>query len=109
MSESVLKKLVEFYQDEGPERVGYVSKDGELVELTNVAPEPEVGFDVSGADILIVLDHGVATWHTHPGGSRNLSVGDYETFLTWNRFDHYIIGKDGVRRYFTQDGDLISE
>ena len=41
----------------------------------------------------------VATWHTHPGETSVLSVGDYDTFTSYPQLDHYIVGKDGVQRY----------
>lgn len=99
-------QLSDLYRPDGPERVGFVLKDGTVVEVTNVCSEPEEGFEVSAEDLVTYSSDAVATWHTHPGASRNLSIKDYEMFLDWSDLDHYIIGDDGVRRYTVMDGDV---
>ena len=102
MSQTLLPKL------EGPlERVGFILKSGEIVEVPNVCAKPEEGFDVSGEDIVKYADTSVATWHTHPGGNNNLSVSDFNTFLNWPELDHYIVGTNGVRRYYVEQGEVL--
>ena len=54
----------------GSERVGFILEDGELVEVENVCPEPEEGFEVRGEDLVEYAERAVASWHTHPGGQR---------------------------------------
>ena len=56
---------------------------------------------MSPEDILAYLlcEGTVATWHTHPGETSVLSVGDYGTFTNYPHLRHYIVGKDGVQAY----------
>lgn len=91
----------------GNERVGFILKTGEIVEVDNVCDEPEDGFDVRGEDLLRYLPIATASWHTHPGTSSNLSVNDYETFLNHPNLDHFIIGDDGITKYVVRDGVVI--
>lgn len=96
------------YLADGPERCGFILKDGSIVEVENIAANPSDAFRMSAKSIEAYIAQATATWHTHPGASRNLSVADYRTFITLPHLDHYIVGVDGVRRYFVQDGDLLS-
>lgn len=93
--------------DGDTERVGFVLKTGEIVEVENVCPQPTEGFDVKGEDIVKYYDLAASTWHTHPGASNNLSVNDYQTFLNWPDHTHFIIGNDGVREYRVENGDVL--
>lgn len=88
------------------ERVGFILHDDTIVEVENVCQEPKGGFEVSGADILKHLSIAKATWHTHPGGTANLSVGDYESFLAFPDWDHFIVGTDGTRCFRVMEGTL---
>lgn len=89
------------------ERVGFVLKNGEIVEVENVCPEPNEGFEVKGEDILNYAPQAAATWHTHPGMTSNLSMNDYETFLEWPMLDHFIIGTNGVTKYVVEDDEVL--
>ncbi len=102
------EKLQDFYTSEGSERVGFVLDDGTIVEVANIAENPKEGFDVSVEDMAEHFDREIARWHTHPGGSANLSVGDYSSFLNWPRVDHIIIGKEGIRVYRVRNGQVIN-
>ncbi|WP_454287267.1 hypothetical protein [Rhizobium arsenicireducens] len=100
--------LLTFY--EGPnERVGFILKTGEIIEVPNVCSKPTDGFDVAGVDIVEFTPLAVATWHTHPDSDSNLSASDWHTFLSWPDLDHYIIGNDGVTKFVVQDGDILIE
>lgn len=101
-----MKKLSELYNSE-VERVGFVMKNGDVVEVENQCDDPANGFDVSGEDILKYGTDSIATWHTHPDAPKNLSVGDYHTFLSWPSHRHYIIGNDGVAEYYVEDGEVL--
>ena len=101
-----MKTLLAYFEGE-KERVGFVLDDGTIVEVENICPDPENGFDVSGTDIIEYLDRSVATWHTHPGETNNLSVGDYNTFLSWPYHRHYIVGINGVREYYIEEGEVL--
>src|SRR4029077_12020563 len=60
------------------ERVGFVLKTGQIVDVPNVCLEPEKGFLVRAEDLLKYEGKVAATWHTHPQGTAVLSVGDYD-------------------------------
>ena len=94
--------LLEFYASEGPERVGFVLNDGSVVEVVNDAPNPNEGFDVCPEDLITFAEHAVASWHTHPNASANLSVLDNSAFLSWPKLEHFIIGSDGIKKYFIE-------
>jgi proteasome lid subunit RPN8/RPN11 len=90
------------------ERVGFVLKTGQIVEVPNVCAEPEKGFLVRAEDLLKYEGKIAATWHTHPQGTAVLSVGDYDSFKNWPEWRHYIIGTDGVTEYYVdEDGELM--
>jgi proteasome lid subunit RPN8/RPN11 len=92
--QALLEKLT------GPnERCGFILTDGTIVEIDNIAPEPDRSFIASGEAILKYVDLAVATWHTHPDASSNLSPGDAETFRFWPHCLHHIVGTDGVSTY----------
>lgn len=94
--------------NEGPlERVGFILPDQTVVEVQNVSDEPENNFDVRGEDILRYIDTAVATWHTHPASTSNLSVGDYQTFLAYPKQRHFISGSDGLTEYYVEEGDVL--
>lgn len=88
-----------YYTDEGAERVGFILKDDTIVEVMNIAGDPLIGFMVSGDDVMKYMDDAVATWHTHPNYTANLSGNDYTTFTNWDDYHHFIVGKDEVKCY----------
>lgn len=91
------------------ERCGLVLKNGKVVELTNISPEPEKGFEISPDDMVKYEDNIKASWHTHPDHDSNLSEKDYFGFLMWPMIDHYIVGINGVSKYVVRDGIVINE
>ena len=101
-----MPKLLDFYED-GAERVGFILQSGEIVECENKCDQPEEGFEVSAEDLIRYCDDAVATWHTHPGANSNLSVGDYESFMSWPKLLHHIIGQDGLSTFMVHDGAVI--
>ena len=101
---SLSDDLLQFYAPDGPERVGFVLMNDEIVEVKNVHPNPEHAFDVDANDIIWYEDRVKATWHTHPGSSSNLSGDDYVAFTNWPLVCHYIIGADGLRQYVVIEG-----
>jgi len=92
-----------------PERGGFVLDDGTLLELPNRSDTPTEGamLDIPD-DQLHLITRAVATWHTHPGTTANLSVGDHETFVSWPALKHAIVGTDGVRWYGVKNGAVIN-
>lgn len=101
-------KLNEKYNPQGLERLGFILEDETLVELTNAHSEPEQGASFSSQDLHKYCFSGkfkvIATWHTHPGETSNLSGEDYSAFQAYPKIKHYIIGSDGVSRYSVKDG-----
>lgn len=94
---------------EGPERGGFITQTGEIVELTNIADDPNEGF-YPDIDLVALshLDTAIATWHSHPGASANLSVEDWHTFVNYPDLSHAIIGTDGVRWYRVENGVVVN-
>lgn len=88
----------------GNERVGFILTDGEVVEVQNICPEPDQGFEVRGEDLVLYEDRIAATWHTHPGQDSNLSVNDHQGFIENPGFVHFIVGEDGVSEYYVEKG-----
>jgi proteasome lid subunit RPN8/RPN11 len=93
--------LINFYSDEGEERVGFIKGDNTIVETPNISSTPTEGFSVSGAEIIRNIEENGcwATWHTHPGVNSNLSGEDYLSFKNWADLYHFIIGNNGVSIY----------
>lgn len=101
--------LQALYKPDGPERVGFILNDGTVVEVENIAEDPIKGFDVSDADLLALEDAMVASWHTHPGQTGNLSLDDHDSFLQWSHLVHHIIGNDGVWTFKVVDGIVLND
>jgi proteasome lid subunit RPN8/RPN11 len=97
------------YLNETHERVGFILKDGKVVEVENICEDTASGFEVKGTDILFYLDKAVATWHTHPGTTSNLSTHDHYAFRNFPNWKHYIVGTDGVACYVIENGAVIRE
>ena len=100
------KSLLDLYDGE-VEHVGFVMSKNKVVQVENVSDSPATSFDVRGEDIIKYGDKALATWHTHPNGTSNLSAGDMETFLNWPDIPHYIIGTDGITKYIVVDGEVL--
>lgn len=89
------------------ERVGLVLKDGTVVELENICHDPKNGFEVDAAELVKYYSDAVATWHTHPDATSNLSVGDLQSYLNYPELTHYLVGTDGVATYFVENGRVL--
>lgn len=105
-----MQALLEKYEGE-LERCGLILKDGSVVEVKNIAPEPKNAFYACPEDLLPYLEEDLiaGTWHTHPNASSNLSPGDHETFVFWPDCRHYIVGSDGVSCYVVKDNTVFRE
>lgn len=82
--------------------------NGDVVECMNICDDPTNGFDVSDADLARYCDDAVATWHTHPNGTKLLSVGDYQSFRVNDDLIHFIIADDGVAAYRVDNGVVLN-
>lgn len=97
------------YQDKGNERVGFITKEGEMVEVDNIHPEPENFFEVSLEDLEENIANSKAIWHTQPGRTSQLSYEDYLGFLNFPEHLHIVIGYDGYRVYKVEDGSVLKD
>lgn len=101
------ERLTEFYSDEGPERIGFVFKDGSIAEVVNVYENPLEGASIAPEDLLEWLPHSSGLWHTHPGKPSNLTVQDMRSFKAFPDHAHYIVGQDGIAKYVVDRGEVI--
>lgn len=98
---SVKKALKDFYAPDGPERVGFIGQQNNIMEVPNSSKTPMEGFIVDPKDTIAALDKGAwATWHTHPNQDANLSGEDHRMFVSLPYMTHFIIGSDGVKAYY---------
>jgi proteasome lid subunit RPN8/RPN11 len=103
---NISEKMNSLYEGE-TERCGFLLKSGELIECDNVHPEPTQGFDFKGEDLVLWTPQAAASWHTHPGADSVLSADDYHAFRSWPDLEHYIVGNDGVTKYYVEKGDVL--
>lgn len=90
------------------ERVGFLlPPKGKVVEVENICSDPENGFEVSAEDLVKYGETALASWHTHPGASSNLSADDFVAFLNYPNMKHYVVGMDGVKCYVVENGKVI--
>jgi len=83
------------------ERCGVITAEHRIIEESNRSEFPEHAFVFDEG----VLEQGaIATWHTHPVTTANLSIDDYRFFQSWPEMIHFIVGPDEVRCYQVQDG-----
>lgn len=101
------ERLTGFYSDTGPERVGFIFKDGTVAEVVNVYVNPMEGASISPQDLLEWADKSSGFWHTHPGQSSNLTVPDMKAFKAFPHHEHYIVGNDGIAKYVVDRGEVI--
>jgi proteasome lid subunit RPN8/RPN11 len=87
------------------ERCGLVLKNGRTFTVANQHPNPAVGFVISARDMKKHFNELAGIWHTHPLSSSHLSQDDWYGICNWPGITHYIIGRDGVRSYHTDDAD----
>jgi proteasome lid subunit RPN8/RPN11 len=95
------------------ERCGLVLRDGSTVEITNVAKDPVISFEMDPVEVLPYLteDQVAGTWHTHPQSDPHLSGEDYSGFLGWPDLKHHVIGvtngKTVVKTYEVKNGAVV--
>lgn len=97
------------YTPNGPERVGFITKRGKMVEATNIHPEPENFFEVGLEELEENIAKSKAIWHTQPGRTSQLSYEDYLGFLNFPEHLHVVIGYDGYRVYKVEDGSVLKD
>lgn len=103
------EKLLSFYSDEGAERGGFLTSE-EVIECKNSSeddtfyiPEYETLERMSEDDV-------IATFHTHPNKTANLSKEDFSSFQNWGHLYHFIIGNNGIMCYKVNNrGNVVIE
>lgn len=111
LSKAICDKLRNFYNESGEERGGYITFEGNVFEVTNIHKDKDNYFMFSCEDLDKLSDEKVmATFHTHPDKSSNLSKEDYDAFVNWEKLLHFIIGKDKISCYkVSERGTVIIE
>lgn len=98
------EKLLTYFQRGGLERCGVVLSTGEVVELENEHSEPQNNFSM---DLALFSENVIATWHTHPHDSPNLSVTDYNTFRSFPKLKHLIVSSKEIWGYYMENDILL--
>ncbi len=88
------------------EAAGFILNSGEIVKVEGVATEDSI--TVSSREILAYIDDAAATWHTHTIESANLSMDDYESFVSNPHMKHFIVAVSEVRGYEVVDGQVLN-
>lgn len=99
-----MKSLFNLFDPNGDELCGVIYEDGTVVSLPNIHPNPRDNFAMS---VEPLQDPKViATWHTHPRTSANLSVEDYRAFVQFPRLRHYVVAATEIWCY-RMAGDIL--
>ena len=101
-----MQQLVDLYR-EGEERIGVILFDGTIIECENISHDKAHSAALSAENLVMFETLAAATWHTHPEASCNLSLDDYDAFLLWPQWRHWIIGNDGAACYEAVDEEVI--
>lgn len=102
MHEIVSQLTANYNSEDALERCGLILRDGSILEVENKHETPENGFRIAASEMVKHEDNMMATWHTHPRDTANLSEADYMGFGNWPDLKHFIIGVDGVRCFEVQ-------
>lgn len=101
--------MLDFYKEEDKEeRCGFILNDGTILEVQNIHPEPESGFEIDPQETLRYINELAGVWHTHPKAPSVLSGDDKLYMEQWPQLSHYVIGNDGMREYRIEDGVLVN-
>lgn len=96
-----------YYSDEGFERAGFILEDLTLIEIPNISADPENSFLMYPDEAVKYCERAIATWHTHPNGSANLSKEDYDLCFNWPDLYHVVLGKRDSAKIFKCDGETV--
>jgi len=94
------KKKLRDRWDPQIELCGVISPKKRVRQTKNLSDTPESTFLFDGKD----LEGAIASWHSHPDGTANLSIADYRFFQSWPNQAHFIISSDEVRCYTVEKG-----
>lgn len=105
----MIEAIAQHFIAGGEETCGFVLASGEVVAVKNHAQDPKMDFEVSDEDLTRYEPEAVATWHTHPVTSCNLTVTDYACFLVFPQLSHYIFDGTRLAKYVVDAGYVILE
>lgn len=92
------------------ERCGFILKDGTVVEVPNIHPEPKRYFQISQEEIDKHLPEIYAFWHSHSDNNLNLSLADYFSFIAFPNHRHRIYNKENqYAEYYVRRGFVMRE
>lgn len=111
LNNEVIKKLKYVCKSSDEEVGGYITNKNEVIQCENVHPNKYNNFMFSCEDLDKLENESViATFHTHPKKSANLSKEDYNAFLNWEKLLHFIIGQDKINCYkVSEQGTIVIE
>ncbi|WP_273860753.1 hypothetical protein [Photobacterium sp. GSS17] len=78
-----------------------------VVEVSNCAIDPKTHFEISEDDVELYLDAAVATWHSHPESSANLSLEDHALFAEIRDCRHIIVSPTEIWVYYTTPKGVV--
>lgn len=107
MDEKLAAKLAAYWVP-SVERCGLILPRNKIVEIKNSFPDPGEGFAMKYEDRKEYEDAMVATWHTHPKTSANLSSLDYRMFLSLPSQTHYIIAQGCIRSFVVRNSKVMN-
>lgn len=90
------------------ERCGIILTNNEIVEVENKHSDPRHHFKILAEDVEPYQGQIKGLWHTHIDSNYNLSMADYECFLSLPELTHYIVTKDKVAWYYVDQGLVIN-
>ena len=92
------------------ETCGFILKDGTVIEVANIHPDPTRYFRMSESEIEKHLPEIDIFWHSHPNGNLNLSLSDYFSFTQYPDHKHRIYGfDDKYAEYYVRRGFVMRE
>lgn len=97
------KKLLNGKWDPTVERCGLIHADGTIVETINISPTPENNFEFEMHHFERDV---IATWHSHPTTSANLSIDDFWFFKSWPDLTHFITDISEVRCFINFESQV---
>ena len=111
LTTELLRRLREICDKSDEERGGYITKDLVVYEVDNVHSDKDNNFMFSCEDLeKLENEEVIATFHTHPKKTSNLSKEDYDAFVNWEKLLHFIIGQDKISCYkVSERGTVVIE
>lgn len=100
-------KALRTYWSDRVERCGFILTNGQVIEVENVANNPETEFEIAESVFNEYADEIKATWHTHTGTNANLSLEDYLTFLAFPEYQHWIVSAKKTVLFGIEENSVV--